>query len=319
MSASRPPERAPLLLDDRTMAALIPRRDERAHKGSHGTLIIVAGSLDHLGAALLATQAAVRAGAGLVCLALPATLQPLAAGRVPEATTMALPERSAMEVEPQAAAEAIARREADALLVGPGLRPGEGTAALVLALLREKGAPAVLDAEALNVLAATSEWWTAFARRAVLTPHPGEFARLDGSPVASEDAERSARAEAAATRWDQVVVLKGAGTVIAAADGRSARAPFKNPALATAGTGDVLAGTVAALLAQGAEPYDAARLGVYLHGVAAERASERLGDAGLLASDLPLLMARARHDLSRAAGGDGVERRLGFGERLRSS
>ncbi|MDQ3554137.1 MAG: hypothetical protein M3395_06995, partial [Chloroflexota bacterium] len=111
MSALPPPERTPRLLDDRTMAALIPRRAERAHKGSHGTLIIVAGSLDHLGAALLATQAAARAGAGLVCLALPASLQPLAAGRVPEATTMGLPERSAMEVEPQAAAEAIARRD----------------------------------------------------------------------------------------------------------------------------------------------------------------------------------------------------------------
>jgi len=319
VSASPSPERAPVLLDDRTMAVLIPRRDERAHKGSHGTLIIVAGSLDHLGAALLATQAAARAGAGLVCLALPGSLQPLAAGRVPEATTMGLPERSAMEVEPQAAAEAIARRDADALLLGPGLRPGEGTAALVLALLREEGAPAVLDAEALNVLAATPEWWSGAARRAVLTPHPGEFARLDGSPVGADDAQRAARAEAAAIRWGQVVVLKGAGTVIAAADGRSARAPFENPALATAGTGDVLAGTVAALLAQGAEPYDAARLGVYLHGVAAERASERVGDAGLLASDLPLLMARARHDLRRAAGGDRVERRLGFGERLRSS
>ena len=105
--------------------------------------------------------------------------------------------------------------------------------------------------------------------------------------------------------------------MIAGGDGRLARASFENPALATAGTGDVLAGTVAALLAQGLEPYDAARLGVYLHGVAAERASERLGDAGLLASDLPLLIARARHDLVRAAGGTRGERRLGFGERLR--
>lgn len=317
MSPSRSPEMEQL--DDRSVAALIPHRDPRSHKGSHGTLIIVAGSLDHLGAALLATQAAARAGAGLVCLALPASLQSLAAGRVPEAVTMGLPERSPLEVEPQAAAEAIMGRDADALLLGPGLRPGEGTAALVLALLRREGGPAVLDAEALNVLAATPQWWTAVARRAVLTPHPGEFARLDGSPVGPDDTERSARAGAAARRWGQVVVLKGAGTVIAAGDGRSSLASFENPALATAGTGDVLAGTVAALLAQGSEPYDAARLGVYLHGVAAERARERLGDAGVLASDLPLLMAGARHDLSRAAGGDRAERRLGFGERLRSA
>ncbi|MDQ3492126.1 MAG: NAD(P)H-hydrate dehydratase [Chloroflexota bacterium] len=301
------------------MASLIPRRDGRAHKGSHGTLIIVAGSLDYLGAALLATQAAARAGAGLVCLALPESLQPLAAGRVPEAITMGLPERGPMEVEPQAAAEAIGGRDADALLLGPGLRPGDATAALVLALLRQDGPPAAVDAQALNVLADTTEWWTDVSRRVVLTPHPGEFARLDGADLSDDDAERTARAGAAATRWGQVVVLKGAGTVIAAGDGRSARASFENPALATAGTGDVLAGSVGALLAQGSEPYDAARLAVYLHGVAAERASECLGDTGLLASDLPLRMARARHDLSRASGGERAGRRLGFGERLRSA
>jgi len=299
------------------MATLVPRREARSHKGSHGTLVIVAGSLDHLGAALLASQAAARAGAGLVCLALPASLQPLAAGRVPEAVTMGLPERAPMEVDPAAAAAAILGRSADALLLGPGLRPGEATAALVLALLAEDGAPAVLDAEALNVLAVTPGWWITAARAAVLTPHPGEFARLDGSAMGPDDTERAERAAAAVARWGRVVVLKGAHTVIAGGDGRLARASFENPALATAGTGDVLAGTVAALLAQGLEPYDAARLGVYLHGVAAERASERLGDAGLLASDLPLLIARARHDLVRAAGGTRGERRLGFGERLR--
>jgi len=305
-------------LDDRTVAPLVPRRDSRSHKGSHGTLLIVAGSLDHLGAALLATQAAVRAGAGLVCLALPDSLQPLAAGRVPEAVTMGLPERSPMEVQPQAAAQAILERSADALLLGPGLRPGPATAELVLALVRQEGVPAVLDAEALNVLAATAEWWTSISRTCLLTPHPGEFTRLDGSPVEADDDQRIKRAAAAAVRWGSVVVLKGARTVVASPKEHSARASFENPALATAGTGDVLAGTVAALLAQGLAPYDAARLGVYLHGVAAERASETLGDAGLIASDLPLLIARARHDLVRAQGGTRGERRLGFGERLRT-
>lgn len=306
-------------LDDRTVAPLLPRRDARSHKGSHGTLLIVAGSLDHLGAGLLATQAAVRAGAGLVCLALPASLQPLAAGRVPEAVTMGLPERSSMEVEPRAAAKVILERSADALLLGPGLRPGVATAELVLAILREEGVPAVLDAEALNVLAATARWWASVPRACLLTPHPGEFARLDGSPIGSDDDQRLSRAAEAATRWRSVVVLKGAHTVITSPSGHSARASFENPALATAGTGDVLAGTIAALLAQGLAAYDAARLGVYLHGVAAERASETLGDAGLIASDLPLLMARARHDLVRARGGSRGDRRLGFGERLRSA
>jgi NAD(P)H-hydrate epimerase len=315
-------------LDDATAAALLPDRPARGHKGAFGRLLVIAGSLDYAGAALLACRGAGRAGVGLVTLAVPESLQPLFAAKVVEATTMALPEDDVEEVDPEPALARILDHEHDAVLVGPGLRPGLATAELVRELIVAPGddpAPVVLDAEALRSLATMDRWWEGDRRPAVLTPHAGEFGRLragsghdpdgDGDLVDDDDA-RVAAARAAAGEWRQVVVLKGARTVIAAADGRVAVAPFENPALASGGTGDVLAGAIAALLAQGLAPFDAARLGVYLHGAAGEAVRERLGDAGLLASDLPDALAIARKRLASVA-----ERRrpgarmLGFGSR----
>ncbi len=302
-------------LDEERAASLVPARDPRGHKGSFGTLLCVCGSIDYLGAALLGGLAALRAGAGLVCLAVPASLQPLVAGRLLEPITMALPETAAGEVDPMAAVERITSRAADALLVGSGMRPGEPTRDLVRRLVALDGPPVALDAEALNSLAVTPDWWSSRGRPVVLTPHPGEFARLDGAKVDDDDQVRAARAGAAATRWGSVVVLKGAHTVVAAPDGRAAMAGFSNPALATGGTGDVLAGTIGSLLAQGLDPFDAACLGVFLHGVAGEHVRERVGDSGLLASELPMEVARVRRHLAalreRAAPG----RRLGFASR----
>ena len=288
------------VLDDEVASGLLPERPKRGHKGDFGKVLVIAGSLDYAGAALLVCRAAGRAGAGLVTLAVPESLQPLFAAKVVEATTMALPEDDLEEVEPEDALARILDHEHDSIVLGPGLRPGLATRELVRSLLAVPEAPPppaiVLDAEALRSLASLDAWWEGVHRPAVLTPHAGEFARLraaggtdpatDGDLVADDDARAAATADAAA-RWHQVVVLKGARTVIAAPDGRLAVAPFENPALASGGTGDVLAGAIGALLAQGLEPYDAARLGVYLHGLAAEAVSERLGDAGLLASDLP--------------------------------
>jgi NAD(P)H-hydrate epimerase len=160
----------------------------------------------------------------------------------------------------------------------------------------------VVDGGALNLLSRSGEWWRDAQRECVLTPHPGEFARLMGAPAGESDGERMTSAIAAAQRFGQVVVLKGARTVVAAPDGRSAVAPFANAALATAGSGDVLAGTIGSLLAQGVAAFDAACLGVYLHGRAGERLRQRLGDAGLLASDLPYEIALARHELVAGRG-----------------
>lgn len=332
-------ETGALLLDDAAAAALLPKRPGRAHKGTFGRLLVVAGSLDYAGAALLVAAAAARTGAGLVTLALPASLQPVLAGRVFEATTLALPEREPGVIDPRRAVAALAARPHEALVVGSGLRAGPATDELVAGILvgegewRRDGAgspvPAVFDAEALNALGRRPRWWDGAGRAAVLTPHPGEFRRLlfadrEGAAelgldldegagpggVPEGDAERVAAAGAVARRWGQVVVLKGARTVVAAPDGGLALAPFENPALASGGTGDVLAGAIGALLAQGLLPWDAARLGVYLHGMAGAAVRETFGEAGSIASDLlaQLPLAWRRLDAVRDRGG----RRLGF-------
>jgi len=315
-------------LDDEIIAALLPPRPKRGHKGSFGKLLVLAGSLDYAGAAFLVCRAAGRAGAGLVTLAVPESLQPLFAAKVVEATTMGLPEDDVEEIDPEPALARILDHEHDAIVVGPGLRPGLATTELVRLLLsstaESDAAPILLDAEALRSLATLDGWWEGEHRPAVLTPHAGEFARLragsghdpavDGD-LAGDDDARVAAARDAAADWNAVVVLKGARSVIAAADGTVAVAPFENPALASGGTGDVLSGAIGSLLAQGLEPFAAARLGVYLHGVAGDGVRERFGDAGLLASDLPDGLAIARKRLAALAERKGSGKRLGFAAR----
>ena len=318
------------IMDDALAAELLPERPARAHKGTFGRLLVIAGSLDYAGAALLAASAAARAGAGLVVLAMPASLQPLFAGRVLEVTTLPLPEQGPGVADPDGAIAAFTQRAHDALVVGPGLMVGAATDELVVRLMAGEGdgapadaadrgvlAPAVIDAEALNGLARRPGWWRDARRAAVLTPHPGEFLRLsDADPALAEvrpaagDAERAAAAAGAARSWRHVVVLKGARTVIASPDGDIAVAPFEDPALATAGSGDVLAGTIGALLAQGRSPWDAARLGVYLHGMAGEAVREALGDSGAVASDLLIQLPLARRRLVAAL--KRAQRPLGF-------
>jgi hydroxyethylthiazole kinase-like uncharacterized protein yjeF len=289
---------------------------------------VIAGSLDYAGAALLVCRASGRAGAGLVTLAVPESLQPLFASKVVEATTMALPEDDGEEVDPEPALAKILDNEHDALVIGPGLRPslaGADQLRLILTQPEEGGnPPAVLDAEALRTLASVGEWWTGVTRPCVLTPHAGEFARLrsgaghdpaDDGDLSEDDDARVRAAAAAAGEWGQVVVLMGANTVIAAPDGATAMAPFENPAMATGGTGDVLAGTIGALLAQGLAPFDAARLGVWIHGQAGELVRDRLGDAGLLAGDLPEALPIVRKRLAGIAERQRAGRRLGFGAR----
>ena len=246
------PSDAPPELDDDSMSKLVPERDKRGHKGSFGRVLVLAGSLDYAGAALLVCRAAGRAGAGLVTLAVPESLQPLFAAKVVEATTMALPEDDVEEVDPEPALASVLDHEHDALVIGPGLRPSLAIGELLRLILtasEEGGPPAVLDAEALRTLAAVDEWWTRVTRPCVLTPHTGEFARLragsghaaeEDGDLSADDAARARAAASAAAEWHQVVVLKGAKTVIASPDGSVAVAPFENPAMASGGTGDVL-------------------------------------------------------------------------------
>jgi NAD(P)H-hydrate epimerase len=316
-------------MDDKAAAALLPERPARGHKGSFGKVLAIAGSLDYAGAALLVCRAAGRAGAGLVTLAVPESLQPLFAAKVVEATTMALPEDDVEEIDPEPAFARILDHEHDAIVLGPGLRPGLATAELVRMLLAARedepnSAPMVLDAEALRSMATLGEWWSGSLRPCVLTPHTGEFERLragagveagsDGD-LSSDDEARRTAALAAAQAWGQVVVLKGAKTVIAEPDGTATVAPFENPALATGGTGDVLSGVIGGLLAQGMAPGPAARLGVFLHGTAGDIVRDRLGDAGMLASDLPDSIPLVRKRLAGIAERDKPGKRVGFAVR----
>jgi NAD(P)H-hydrate epimerase len=327
--SARPWPEGATRLDEDVAASLLPERSPRGHKGSFGKLLVVAGSLDYAGAALLVCRAAGRSGVGLVTLAVPESLQPLFAAKVIEATTMGLPEDDVEEVDPEPALARVLDHEHDALVVGPGLRPGLATAELVRQLIAAPGEqppPILLDAEALRSLATMDGWWAGDRRPGVLTPHAGEFARLragsgidpeaDGDLI-DDDNARVAAARAAAAAWNQVVVLKGARTAVASPDGEVAVATFENPALATGGTGDVLAGAIGALLAQGLTPFAAARLGVYLHGAAGDMGRERFGDAGLLASDLPEALAVSRRRLAGLAERGNVNKRLGFGSRER--
>ncbi|MYB49861.1 MAG: NAD(P)H-hydrate dehydratase [Dehalococcoidia bacterium] len=293
-----------LMTDDWTGSTL-PDRPMSGHKGTFGKVLIVGGSTHYVGAPYLAATAAGRVGAGLVTLAVPQSLQMAIAAKAVEPTYLPLPEES--PGVPQADAAGLIAEQAEgyqALLIGPGIGQADSTRELVTRLLLNSGTfpPLVIDADGLNILASSSEWWNEFSREAILTPHPGEMARLTGLSTKEIQERRVEIAVESAEKWRKIVVLKGAFTVVAYPDGSSRLSPFANPAMATAGTGDVLAGTIAGLLAQGVEPEDAAALGVYLHGLAGERASADLGDAGMLAVDLLPELPRAIRDLRRGRG-----------------
>ena len=279
-------------------AAALPPRPSASHKGTFGRALVVAGSARYVGAAALAASAAGRVGAGLVTVAVPRSLQMAVAAAAPEPTYIPLPESTYGEPADDAAELVLeALPDYDALLVGCGLGQSDGAARLLGQLLYGGAAlpPAVVDADGLNFLARFQppDWWERMDYDAVLTPHPGEMGRLSGNAVGELQRDRVGSATDAARRWGKTVVLKGAYTVVASADGSAMLSPFANPALASAGTGDVLAGAVTGLLAQGLDLRSAAALGVYLHGAAAELVSEDLGDAGLLAGDLLPALPRA--------------------------
>ena len=269
--------------------ALLPPRGREDHKGSRGRVLVVAGGPGFLGAARLAAAGAVRAGAGLVTLAVPAPLwEALAAGGPWEALTrgLAADEHGAVAADalPEVAALAQGVR---AVLVGPGLTTWKGTAVLVRGLLeQETRVPLVLDADALNVLAEDPGPLAQARRPVAITPHPGEMGRLMGTTSDAVQRDRVGHALTAARELGCVVVLKGAGTLIADPGGRLFLNPTGNPVLATGGTGDVLGGMVAALAAQGTSLVGAAVAAAYVHGLAADARVEREGRRGFAAGDL---------------------------------
>ncbi len=303
------------VVDAGRVRALLPPRPADAHKGTFGTVLVVAGSVNYTGAALLAGQAAYRVGAGLVTLAVPAPLHTALAGRFPEATWVLLPHELGVIAEGAVDVLRESLGRAKALLVGPGFGLEETTARFMARLLGgvpQKGGavgfvptaqahqeqtlplpPLVVDADGLKLLARVPAWPERLPGPAVLTPHPGEMSVLTGLDKREIQADRLGVAERFARAWGHVVVLKGAGTVIAAPDGRTAVVPVATPALARAGTGDVLAGAIAGLLAQGLPPYEAALVGTWLHARAGLTAARRWGHtAPVLAGDVLAALGR---------------------------
>lgn len=295
------------------VAALLPERPLASHKGTFGTALIAAGSVNYTGAALLAGEAAYRSGAGLVTLAVPAPLHTVLAGQLPEATWVLLPHGKGVIAEN--AAELLARHfeGASALLVGPGFGMEDETREFIASILEgkyvtkkttqrigfihgesekkeEAGAklpPMVVDADGLKLLAQVKDWWKKLPAPAVLTPHPGEMSVLTGLSKEEIQEDRQAIARRFAGEWGHVVVLKGAFTVIASPDGRITVIPVASPALARAGTGDVLAGLIVGLRAQGLDAFDAAVAGAWIHAQAGLYAADDLGTtASVLAGDV---------------------------------
>jgi hydroxyethylthiazole kinase-like uncharacterized protein yjeF len=274
----------------------LPDRPEDANKGTFGQVVVVAGSLGFTGAPYLTATAAARAGAGYVRLLAAETIYPILAVKCTEVVVTQVP-----EVGPgilgHAGLEPLLRfcASADACVIGPGLGREYSTRRLVLDLLAQLRSPAVLDADALNALSEQRKLLPRLKARLILTPHPMEMSRLTGLKVEEIQADREAVAARFAAEWGHVVVLKGSKTVIADPSGTVRVNPHSNPALASAGTGDVLAGIIGGLLAQGLDTFEAAVTGVFLHGAAGDEASARLGDAGVLASDLlPLIPVTIR-------------------------
>jgi len=317
------------LVEASTVSALLPQRPANANKGTFGKALIVAGSLNYIGAPALAAQAAYRVGAGLVTVAAPQPVIPILAAQLVEATWILLPHDMGVI---NAYANKFIREEMpsySAMLIGPGLGTEDVTKEFLETLLVQNAStaktgrrmgfahasagieeaepeehplpPLVIDADALNLLATLDEWWTRLPARTILTPHPGEMARLlkieDKGDQRAVDEVQSRRLELAAdsaAKWNCVVVLKGAHTVIADPDGRLAVIPFANAALARAGTGDVLAGAIVGYLAQGLDPFDAAITAAYIHGYAGDVAEKFVGaKASVLASDVVMSLADA--------------------------
>ncbi len=295
------------LITSRWARETLPPRPEDGHKGTFGSVLVVGGSARYRGAPALAALGAMRAGAGLAAIACPEPIIPSIAPALAEAVW--LPQAAGADGGLTGAAALALRREwaaFDAAAVGPGLgRTGE-TRALVWALLadvaEDMAGRVALDADALNALADMDDGPARTPAGAVLTPHPGEMARLLGTSAAEVGANRVAAAREAAARFGCAVALKGAHTVVAEPGGRARVSPFANPLLAAAGSGDVLAGVIAALLARGLPAFDAASLGVYLHAATGEALRAEYGEGGLRAGEIAERLPAVARQIAEPAG-----------------
>jgi NAD(P)H-hydrate epimerase len=277
-----------LLLTSDSAFQTLPERLPSSHKGTFGHAGIIAGSVGKTGAAALAARAALRIGAGLVTVATPSSVNDVLEAKLLEAMTLPIPETKARTLARSGLDRVIAFiRARTAIAIGPGLSTHPETVELVQSMMKHLDRPSVLDADALNALAGRASLLTECKTPPILTPHPGEMARLEvDATTQSVNADRIGTARRFARERGVFVVLKGARTVIARPDGLVAICPTGNPGMATAGTGDVLTGMIVGLLAQRVPSWEAACAATYFHGSAGDLASQHLGQPGMLASDL---------------------------------
>jgi ADP-dependent NAD(P)H-hydrate dehydratase / NAD(P)H-hydrate epimerase len=289
------------LLTAEWASAALPRRPLVSHKGTFGKTLALVGSINYTGAAYLATSASMRVGGGLTTLAMARSLLPVLAARLTEVTFIPLPESETGFLPVESAA--ILRQylpQYNVWLLGCGIGQSQPVTDLLKILLHNPQInlpPLVLDADGLSILARMPDWQKWYREDAVFTPHAGEMSRLLGKSIEEIQSNRILIAREAASQWNKTIVLKGAYTVIAAPDGRVLVSPFANPGLASAGTGDVLAGSIAGLAAQGLPLFTAAACGVYVHALAGEIVRSDLGEAGMLAGDLLPVLPRAIRQL----------------------
>jgi NAD(P)H-hydrate epimerase len=278
-----PPSLSPEVI---TQLPVLPARPFDSNKGNFGRILVVAGSRGMSGAAVLCGSAALRGGAGLVRLAVPQEILAIVAAANPCYLTASLPQDSEGRFAAGAEAELLNLASAnDVVALGPGIGQSQGITALVCAMLTKTRVPLVLDADGLNAIQHLTDHLKGRAAPLILTPHPGEFARLVASDVAGIQAARQESAVRFAAEHGLILVLKGHSTIVT--DGRRVYCNRTgNPGMATGGTGDVLTGIIAALLGQRLEPFAAAQLAVHLHGLAGDLARDELGEVSLIASDL---------------------------------
>ena len=292
------------VLERRAAKALLPPRPADAHKGVFGRVLVIGGSSRYPGAAVLAARGAYRAGAGLVTIATPASIAHHMVSAVPEATFLPLPEHDPGVISGHAAWEVIRDELAliDSVVIGCGFGAHDHSGVFVRQFLVSDEVAAVrgivVDADGLNLLAADHSALSQAVAPIVLTPHPGEMGRLTGLSTDEVQRQRLTLARERASDWGCDVVLKGANTVVAGPDQRARVSEVAQPALATAGTGDVLSGAIGALMAQGLPTFDAATLGVYLHGDAGNRAARARGTIGVTAGDVAEQLAMSARSLA---------------------
>ncbi len=275
------------LLQNKEIASILPQRPPDAHKGSMGRVLVLAGSCGYTGAAVLTSMGALRSGCGLVTLGVPRSLNTIFEIKLTEVITKPLLETEAGTLGLEAEGEIIDMvKQADALAVGPGLARHPETQALVRKLMMTVEKPMVIDADALNILEGDISLLGRRQAPTVITPHPGEMSRLLGIPASKVQAKRVSLSRETAVKQGIVVVLKGARTVIAGSDGNVFINPTGNSGMASAGMGDVLTGIIASLVSQGIECLEAAKAGVFLHGLAGDIAADVKGKEAMIAGDL---------------------------------